>query len=97
MIPRRDPETAPVILAIQLIKCCTQDQYGTDRKAVNRFDRVRPKQTRNSVPVRLYRYRGTGECMTETEAAYWLRMNVAPGRPLNPHPGATLPKGSPPR
>jgi hypothetical protein len=25
------------------------------------------------------------------------RMNVAPGLPLVPHPGATLPKGSPPR
>jgi hypothetical protein len=24
------------------------------------------------------------------------RMNVAPGSPLVPHPGATLPKGSPP-
>ena len=71
MIPRRDPETVPVVAPVQLIKRVGTDAYGTERPT--KFAKYRPFQTRNGLPVRLYEYRGTGYCMTEDEAEWWLR------------------------
>jgi hypothetical protein len=101
MIPRRDPEIRTAA-TFQLIPRRDLDPYGSEagfgaHGGGRRASTIRPVQTRNGIPAPRYCYRGTGESMTETEAAYWLRMNVAPGRPLNPHPGATQPKGDPPQ
>lgn len=32
-----------------------------------------PRVVRNGLPVRFYRYDGTGQAMSEQEAGYWLR------------------------
>jgi hypothetical protein len=98
MIPRRDPDTRPHARPMQIIMRGEWDDYGNEQtRAARRARKMRPVEIRNGMPAPRYAYQGTGESMSETEAAYWLRMNVAPGFPLNPRPGATLPKGSPPQ
>lgn len=100
MMPRRDPETRPAVLAVQLMRRHGTDQYGTERSG--RYGsgqgkkHYRPVQTRNGIPVKHYtNWQTPRPSMTEAEAA--AHLNVAPGfPPLSARPGATLPKGSPP-
>lgn len=95
MIPRRDPETAPVLFGAQIRKRGRFDQYGTERARRDAY--WRPVRTRNGLPVKHYtNWQTPRKSMTEAEAARALGVNVAPGFPLQASPGATLPKGSPP-
>jgi hypothetical protein len=73
VIPRRDPDTRPVASGVQLVRRCAQDAYGIERKAKERFQRVRPVQTRNGLPVKHYdNWRQSRPSMTPDEAEAWL-------------------------
>lgn len=74
MQPRRDPETYPAAMNVQVLTRRLVDQYGNERGGRGRdAERKRILETRNGLPEKPYRYRGTGYCMTEKEAQFWLR------------------------
>ena len=82
MIPRRDPETNPVLLGAQVLMWSPRDQYGAERRkgspksgtnAGRQVPKRRPVQTRNGLPVKHYRnWQTSRPSMTPDEAEAWL-------------------------
>lgn len=74
MLPRVDPQTVPVPVTLQLARRPELDRYGADRSPTYaaKSMRTRALETRNGMPWKPYRYRGTGESMSQREAAWWL-------------------------
>jgi hypothetical protein len=58
----------------QLLRRLSIGIYGTDAgESTREASPQRPLATRNGLPVRPYRYQGTGQSMSDVEARYWLR------------------------
>lgn len=76
MQPRRDGDTRPVLLGAQIIPRTRTDTYGRTTGQ----NRTRgPVAVRNGLPAtRPYRYRGTGQSLTQTEAARKLTWRETP-------------------